>query len=181
MTYKLSWKIIEMKIAEPEKTIAKYSVYYQWLSFLICNFLVFLLDKWSYLTTEFLFVIWLHSTRLIKHVLYWIIVIFKPWIFTKPHMVSCNLYHAIYVSRNCHWKPIHMIYLVVHNSCHNHWFVNRLCGFIKTVKKELYATNCTMWVGLKGGFIVFICNWLLIREVHCFYWITSTPGTNKWR
>ena len=66
MTYKLSWKIIERKIAEPEKMIAKYFVYYQWLSFLICNFLVFLSDKWSYLTIEFLFVIWLHSTHLIK-------------------------------------------------------------------------------------------------------------------
>ena len=61
-----------------------------------------------------------------------------------------------------------MIYLVVHNSCHNHWFVNCLYGFIKTVKKELYATNCTMWVGLKGGFIVFICDRLLIREVPLF-------------
>ena len=29
MTYKLSWKIIERKIAEPEKTIAKNFVYYQ--------------------------------------------------------------------------------------------------------------------------------------------------------
>ena len=69
MTYKLPWKIIERKIVEPEKMIAKYFVYYQWLSFLICNFLVFLSDKWSYLTIEFLFVIWLHSTHLIKYVL----------------------------------------------------------------------------------------------------------------
>ena len=45
MTYRLSWKIIESKIAEPEKMIAKYFVYYQLLSFLICNFLVFLSDK----------------------------------------------------------------------------------------------------------------------------------------
>ena len=29
MTYKLSWKIIERKIAEPEKMIAEYFVYYQ--------------------------------------------------------------------------------------------------------------------------------------------------------
>ena len=29
MTYKLSWKIIERKIAEPEKMIAKHFVYYQ--------------------------------------------------------------------------------------------------------------------------------------------------------
>ena len=28
MTYKLSWKIIERKIAEPEKMIEKYFVYY---------------------------------------------------------------------------------------------------------------------------------------------------------
>ena len=57
MTYKLSSQIIERRIAEPEKTIAiDYFVYYQWLYFLVCNFLVFLLDKWSYLTTEFLFV-----------------------------------------------------------------------------------------------------------------------------
>ena len=76
MTYKLSWKIIERKIAEPEKMITKNFVYYQWLSFFICNFLVFLSDKWSYLTNEFLFVIWLHSTHLIKYVLYWKIIIF---------------------------------------------------------------------------------------------------------
>ena len=62
MTYKLSWKIIERKLGE--QMIAKYFVYYQWLFFLISNFLVFLSDKWSYLTTEFLFVIWLHSTQL---------------------------------------------------------------------------------------------------------------------
>ena len=37
-----------------------------------------------------------------------------------------------------------MIYLLVHNSCHNHWFVNHLHGLNKTVRKSymLQTTLC---------------------------------------